>query len=131
MAEQYEPGEQRIYYRASNYGIDLVVKVYFVDPDLKKSDEFILTEVDKELGGNDFPGLYYFMYTFYVGNYVAYFYEEGTGRRFVQAYSIRWASGEAVSIDHDTEKIVIERKGDPTLPFERGSNPGGGVERGH
>ena len=125
MAEQYEPGKQRIYYRAGGFGTDVVVKVYFIDPDLKKSplEPITLTQVDKV----NFPGLYYFEYDFLEGNYVAYFYED-TGRQLYYRLEIRWASG--VNIDHGTTKTVIERKGDATFPIERTSEINEPFERG-
>ena len=30
---------------------------------------------------------------------------------------------EKVEITHDTDQVILERDGDPTFPFERGSNP--------
>lgn len=133
MAERYEPGPQTIFYRAANFVPGLQITVRLLDPDFMKievSDEHgdpFLKEVDLV----EFPGLYYFKYTFHEGNYVAYFHEvnpvEGTERWWVQVYSIRWIGG--ISIDHSTDKTVIERKGDPTFPIERTSEINEPIER--
>ena len=84
MAEQYEPGRQRIFYRAANFATGLTVTVNLVDPDLNNDTTIELDEVDME----SIPGLYCFEYTFREGNYVAYFYEGGA-LKWSQAYSIR------------------------------------------
>lgn len=84
MAEQYEPGIQRIFYRAANFATDLIVTVNLVDPDLKNDVRIVLDEVDKE----GIPGLYCFEHFFREGNYIAYFYE-GDELKWSQAYSIR------------------------------------------
>lgn len=131
MAERLEPGLQTIFYRAANFKTGLDITVRLLNPDFTKSVPIPLIEVDKEPG--DFPGLYYFEYTFHEGNYVAYFYEVVTQRRWCQAYNILWASGEAgkiINIDHGTTKTVIERKGDPTFPMERTSEINEPIERG-
>lgn len=84
MAERYAPGSQRIFYRAANFTTGLIVKVNLIDPDLNNEITILLGEVDEER----VPGLYYFDYIFYEGNYIAYFYEDGV-LKWSQAYSIR------------------------------------------
>ena len=111
MAERYEPGIQRIFYRAANFASGLIIRVSFVCPDLIKSVGIILDEVDII----EFPGLYCFEFDFQEGNYVAYFYE-GINLKASQAYSIRKPFvGDIVNINHDTEKVIIERKSDSTF----------------
>jgi len=87
MAEQYEPGTRRIFYRAWKFATGLTVTVqliHFIGLDINKSAITPLYEVDV----SQFPGLYCFEYHFLVGNYVAYFYENGIPSTS-QAYSIK------------------------------------------
>jgi len=87
MAEQYEPGTQKIFYRAWKFATGLTVTVqliHFIGLDINKGDVISLYEVDV----SQFPGLYCFDYPFLVGNYVAYFYENGIPS-ISQAYNIK------------------------------------------
>jgi hypothetical protein len=82
MAEIYPPGKNRIFYRATSFKIGLTVTADIIDPDLCSDCSIALTEVV------DVKGLYYFDYTFRVGPYIVYFYENGV-ETWSQAYSIR------------------------------------------
>ncbi len=46
--------------------------------------------------------------------------EYSSGERFTEK---ALEDFKAMNIDHDTEKVIIERKGDATLPIQRGSSP--------
>jgi len=48
--------------------------------------------------------------------------EYSDGERFTTKALSAAPETEAVSIDHDTEKIIIERSGDPTFPIQRTSS---------
>ena len=87
MAEQYEPGLQRIFYRSTSFKTGLTVHV---ELDRSKFDVDTVSIPLEEISNK--MGLYYFDYVFQEGVYLASFFENGVGRG-TQVYNIRSSGG--------------------------------------